>query len=187
MVRRWIRQHLPSAAYFEKLPFFHHFKRQLSHPSLWALNRRSVAGGVAAGLFCGLIPGPLQVLGALIWVFLARVNLPVAVVVTFYTNPFTIAPLYLLAVAYGEFLLGERSPQTVLSMPSWDWGHLGSSIQHVWDWGVSLGPALAVGLPALMCTLSLFGYLLVRVVWSIVLRVIAYQKRCKSESERGAR
>lgn len=177
MVRRWIRQHLPSAAYFEQVPFFRHFKRQLSHPSLWALNRRSVAGGVAAGLFCGLIPGPLQVLGAFLWAVLARVNLPVAVVVTFYTNPFTIVPLYLLAIAYGEFLLGERSVHMISSMPSWDWSQVGASIQHAWDWIVSLGPALAVGLPALMCTLSVLGYLLVRVVWSVALRLLAYRKR----------
>lgn len=179
MVRRWIREHLPSAEYFEKVPFFRHFKRQLSHPSLWALNRRSVAGGVAAGLFCGLIPGPLQVLAAFLWAVLARVNLPVAVVVTFYTNPFTIVPLYLLAIAYGEFLLGESSAQMISSMPSWDWSQVGGSIQHVWDWMVSLGPALALGLPALMCTLSVLGYLLVRVIWSVTLRLLAYRKQYK--------
>lgn len=37
----------------------------LAVPDLRHLNRRSVACAVAVGLFCGLIPGPLQVPGAL--------------------------------------------------------------------------------------------------------------------------
>lgn len=180
MIRRWIRQRLPSVASFEKLPLFKHFKQQLSHPNLWALNRRSVAGGVAAGLFCGLIPGPLQVLGALIWSVIARVNLPVAVVVTFYTNPFTIVPLYLLAVAYGEFLLGKSSSQTISSLPEWDWSQMGLSLHQMCDWLLSLGPALAIGLPALMCTLSLSGYIVVRVIWSVAVRFAVYGRKHKS-------
>ena len=51
----------------------------LHHPNLWHLHRRSVAGGVAVGMFCGLIPGPFQMIGAAIMSVLFRVNLPVAV------------------------------------------------------------------------------------------------------------
>ena len=62
------------------------FGDSLFHPALWHLNRRSAAGGVAVGLFCGLIPGPLQMLGAGIACVLFRVNLPVSLVTTLYTE-----------------------------------------------------------------------------------------------------
>jgi len=37
-----------------------HFGTLLHHPNLWHLNRHSVAGGVAIGLFAGLVPGPFR-------------------------------------------------------------------------------------------------------------------------------
>ena len=67
--------------------------RWLQHPALWHLNRRSVSGAFAIGLFAGLIPGPLQMLVALLLAVPLRKNIPVALVTTFYTNPFTIVPL----------------------------------------------------------------------------------------------
>ena len=65
-----------------------------------------MSGAVAIGLFAGLVPGPLQMLTALLLAVPLKKNVPVALIVTFYTNPFTIVPLYLLAYAYGHFLLG---------------------------------------------------------------------------------
>src|SRR4029077_9532575 len=66
----------------------------LHHPNLWHLNRRSVAGGFAIGMFAGLVPGPLQMLTAALLAIPLRMNLPVALITTFYTNPLTIVPLY---------------------------------------------------------------------------------------------
>ena len=82
----------------------------LNHPNLWHLNRDSVAGGLAIGLFSGLVPGPLQMLTAAALAIPLKKNLPVALVTTLYTNPFTIAPLYLLAYGYGRLLLDARTP-----------------------------------------------------------------------------
>jgi hypothetical protein len=90
----------------------------LDHPALWAVNRNSVAGGFAIGLFAGLIPGPLQMLGATLLAIPLKKNIPVALVTTFYTNPFTIAPLYLLAYGYGRLLLGAGGhPALVGALP----------------------------------------------------------------------
>lgn len=176
MIRRWIRQHLPSADHFDRIPVFRHFKKHLSHPNLWALNRRSVAGGVAAGLFCGLIPGPFQIFGALIWGLVGKVNLPVAFVVTLYTNPLTIVPLYILAVAYGDFILGEADNKGMHPLPDWSWADFGGSTHALLDWMLSLGPSLAVGLPAMMTTLSILGYLAVRIAWSAAIRLAAAKR-----------
>jgi len=37
-------------------PAFRRFGGFLHHPNLWHLNRHSVAGGIAVGLFAGLVP-----------------------------------------------------------------------------------------------------------------------------------
>src|SRR5258706_16166985 len=80
--------------------------RWLHHPNLWCLNRGSVAGAVAIGFFAGLIPGPFQMLGAALLAVPLRKNLPVALLMTLFTNPLTILPLYVLAYGYGSPLLG---------------------------------------------------------------------------------
>ena len=60
-------------------------------------------------------------------------NLPVALIVTLYTNPFTIVPLYLLAYAYGELLLpGERASS--VAPFEFDWSEFGASMAALGDW-----------------------------------------------------
>ena len=99
MPRKLFRKYVPTANSVRENRWIAKFGTLLHHPNLWHLNRDSVAGAVAIGLFAGLIPGPLQMLVALLLSILLRRNLPVALLVTFYTNPFTIVPLYLLAYA----------------------------------------------------------------------------------------
>src|SRR6478672_137480 len=66
MPRKFLRKHLPDVATVRSYRLVSMFGTWLHHPNLWCLNRRSVPGAVAIGLFCGLIPGPLQMLGALL-------------------------------------------------------------------------------------------------------------------------
>ena len=99
----------------------------LHHPNLWHLNRRSVPGAVAIGLFCGLIPGPLQMIGALLLAIPLRKNLPVALLLTLYTNPLTIVPLYVLAYGYGQFLLGATNGAMPIEPIFWDWSDIGAA------------------------------------------------------------
>src|SRR3954468_14432451 len=109
MPRKFLRKHLPKVATGRSYRLAGMFGPWLHHPNLWCLNRRSVAGAVAIGLFCGLIPGPLQMLGAVLLAIPLHRNIPVAMLVTLYTNPLTIVPLYLLAYGYGMLLLGGRA------------------------------------------------------------------------------
>src|SRR4029077_7443076 len=85
------------------------FGSLLTHHNLWHLHRRSVAGGFAVGMFAGLIPGsnPVQFTAAALLAIGFRVTLPIAVIVTLYSNPFTIVPLYYLAFKLGKLALGE--------------------------------------------------------------------------------
>ncbi len=137
---------------------------RLHHPNLWHLHRRSVAGGVALGLFAGLIPGPLQMISAGLLAVVFRVNLPVAVFTTLYTNPLTIMPLYALAYEYGAFILGHRggvSPAR-LALPPMHWDNWSTVLPQ---WFVALGKPFALGLPALALTLAVVGYVAVRALW----------------------
>src|SRR3990172_5211587 len=101
MPRKFFRKYLPDAASVRANRWVAKFGTLLHHPNLWHLNRDSVAGAVAIGLFAGLVPGPLQMLTAALLAIPLQKNLPVALLVTFYTNPFTIVPLYLIAYGYG--------------------------------------------------------------------------------------
>ena len=79
-MRNFFRKFLPSHETVKSQRWLKPFGSWLHHPNLWHLHRRSVAGGVAIGLFCGLIPGPLQMISAALLAVLLRVNLPVALI-----------------------------------------------------------------------------------------------------------
>ena len=99
-------------------------------------------------------------LGAAICCVLFRVNLPLALLSTLYTNPFTIVPLYLAAFGVGEWLIGSGS---VFTLPP----ELGALPMSSWagvliDWMAGLGKPLALGLVAMAAALASTGYLVVR-------------------------
>jgi hypothetical protein len=180
--RKYFRKYLPDPEVVRSSRMVAAFGSWLQHPNLWHLNRRSVSGAVAIGLFSGLVPGPLQMLTALLLAIPLRKNLPVALLVTFYTNPFTIVPLYLLAYAYGQLLLpGERA--ALVAPFEMDWSNFGESMQALGAWMLSLGKPLAVGLVALGCTLAAVGYISVQLAWRAYV-VSAWRARARRRKAR---
>lgn len=96
---------------------------------------------------------------------LFRVNLPVAMFTTLYTNPFTILPLYVVAYELGAFVTGFRDDGVTspsLALPEMDWTNWYTVLQ---DWLLSLGKPFAIGLPLLALILAVVGYFAVRVLW----------------------
>ena len=183
MPRKLFRKYLPSAESVRGNRWVAMFGTLLHHPNLWHLNRDSVAGAVAIGLFSGLVPGPLQMLTALILAIPLRRNLPVALLMTLYTNPFTIVPLYLLAYGYGSLLLGmNQQPPTVQHLEM-DWGNLFDSLGRLLDWTLALGKPLFVGLVALGLTLAFVGYWAVQLGWRWYV-VLAWRRRQQSRRQR---
>jgi uncharacterized protein (DUF2062 family) len=178
MQLRSIRKRLPDQHTVRQYPWLGWCAHWLEHHGLWAFHRRQVAGGVAIGLFAGLIPGPLQMLTAVLLCVLAKRNIPVAIVTTFYTNPLTIGPLYLLAYAYGKLLLGAGNHHRHIEPFLWDWSDWGGSFVGFWHWILSLGPPLAVGLAALALTLAALGYVFVLLAWRAYV-VLAWRARAR--------
>lgn len=173
-MRRRLRKFLPDHGSVRDNRWLRPFATTLLHPRLWYLNRHSAAGAVAVGLFCGLVPGPLQMLSAALACVVLRVNLPLALITTLYSNPFTIVPLYVLAFGLGSRVLGDGGVEFT---PPPELGGIGLSdwIAQVIDWMAGLGKPLALGLVLLAAVLSISGYVLVR--WAYRIWLIRHWRR----------
>ena len=175
---KFLQKYLPDPDEVRSKRWVAMFGGLLKHPNLWQFNRVSVPGAVAIGLFAGLIPGPLQMVGAALLAVPLRKNLPVALIMTLYTNPFTIVPLYMIAYAYGKVLLGERHDGLLVQPFDFDWSDFFGSIQGLWEWMLALGKPLGVGLIALALTLAVLGYFTVRIGWRVYVG-LAWRRRCR--------
>jgi hypothetical protein len=183
MPRKFFRKYLPDHQTVRNHRHIARFGTLLHHPNLWHLNRHSVAGGLAVGLFSGMVPGPFQMLVAAPIAVALRVNLPLALVTTFYTNPFTIGPLYVLAYLIGRFILGGNGAP-LSAPPDLEWSRLGASISAFLDWALSLGAPLGLGLFALALILAALGYACVQIGWRAHV-IHAWRKRRRRRSLRG--
>ncbi|MGD9521749.1 MAG: DUF2062 domain-containing protein, partial [Tepidiphilus sp.] len=144
-MRRWFKRILPNHEVVRDNRWLRPFRNTLLHPRLWHINRRSVSAGVAIGLWCGLIPGPFQMLTAALLCVLFRANLPVAVFTTLYTNPLTIPVIYFVAYQIGSFLLG-RENGGFQPAPEWGEQSLREWMDQAFAWVASLGTPLFLGL-----------------------------------------
>ena len=182
MPRKFFRRFLPDGDTLRDHKYLAWLGTWLQQPNLWHLNRDSVAGGVAIGLAAGLVPGPLQMLAAALLAVALKKNLPVALVTTLYTNPFTIAPLYLLAYGYGCLLLGADQGSIAVPPYDWDWTNWIYSLRALAEWTLALGKPLAVGLAALALTLAAAGYFAVQVAWRTYV-IHAWRSRKKRRAQ----
>jgi len=177
MPRKYFRKYLPSHESVRSHRLIAKFGGFLHrHPNLWHLNRHSVSGGVAVGLLCGLIPGPLQMLGAALIAIPLGVNLPVALLTTLYTNPLTIVPLYIFAYWLGSLVTGNGGK--MIAPPEFYWTQIGESIRALADWSLALGKPLAIGLVLLGSLLAVLGWIAVRVAWRAWV-VIQWRRRAR--------
>ena len=169
MPRKYFKKYLPSHDEIRQNKYLKFFGPILRHHNLWHLHRRSVAGGVAAGAFAGLIPGPVQMLGAALLAIIFRVNLPVAMATTLYTNPFTIVPLTYLAYKIGTLVTNVPANQMPSLAFDWKNGYWADFPPLFINWMTALGETYLIGLLILASCLSLFAYILVRVIWRFYL------------------
>ena len=181
MARKLFQRYLPHRDTVLDHQLMRRLAPLLRHSSLWHLNRHSAAGGVAIGMFAGLVPGPLQMLTAALLAIWLKRNLPVALLCTLYTNPLTIVPLYLLAFEFGKLILGERGSSLLPPEPDWQALPLADWAGAAANWLQAMGAPLLVGLPALAFSLALLGYAVVHLLWR---RHVAHswQKRCQQRA-----
>lgn len=163
-MRKVFRRLLPSHESVKGNRWLRPFANSLLHPRLWHLNRHSVASAVSVGLFCGLIPGPLQMFSAALACMVLRANLPLALVTTLYSNPLTIVPLYFVAYFIGVPLTGGSMDDFVDPPTIGDLGFMEWATAFL-EWTVGLGKPLAIGLLVLASGLAVGGYFATRAIY----------------------
>jgi uncharacterized protein (DUF2062 family) len=112
--------------------------------------------------------------GAALCAVVFRVNLPLALLTTLYTNPFTIVPLYLLAYQIGRMAIGDTAG--FVAPPDVEITRFVQWTQAMQDWMLSVATPLGVGVVLLAATLSVTGYFLTKAVWRIWL-IRAWHRR----------
>lgn len=164
MARRFFKKFLPHPDAVRNNPSVRWLGPAIHNPNLWHLNRRSVAGGVAVGMFFAFILPVAQFLAAALTAIILRVNLPLAMASTLITNPFTFAPWYFLAYKIGALFV--VAPEAMPEPPVVEGtGGLWSRIVGAFDTVLAMGEPLLIGLAILAVGFSLGSWLLVNLIW----------------------
>ena len=167
-MKKFLKNRLPGPEFITGNRYLRFLSPWLGHPRLWHLHRRSVALGIAVGLVTGLLPGPVQILLAVLIAIPLRANVLAAAFATFYTNPFTFIPLYMLAYQIGGLVTGEQVGRLQVPQVEFTFASLQSSVPELFRWIFSLGDTLLIGLAIQAAGFAICGYFLTLVVWRIV-------------------
>ena len=138
----------------------------IAHPVYWSTSRRAVCGGLWIGLFVGLLPIPGQTIVSVLLALLLRVNVPLAALVIWISNPLTFVPIFYLAYKIGAIVLN------VPTEPFPDEIYLGWLAQQT----ATVIKPLFVGSLLMGLSISSMVYLVVSAVWHIA-TIRRYRKR----------
>lgn len=152
-MKRWLKRNLPAPQRIIDSKPLRVFGKLLRDPNLWHLNRRSVSGGVAVGLFCMYMPPVGQPLMATAAAIRFRVNLPIAFSLVWISNPLTIPPMFYLSYRIGAWLLDRP----VLPFKAEFWLDIGNWLGVLWP--VLLGSFVCASV------LSIAGFFGVQLLW----------------------
>jgi uncharacterized protein len=173
MTRKIIRRFLPDAAALRAHPRLRLFSCRLQQANLWHLNRRSVSGAVADGLFWAFIPSPTQMLPAAAAAIALRINLPLSVVLVWIANPLTMPVMFYFNYRVGAWLL-DRPERAFSIQLSWDW--LTRELNTIWQ-------PLILGSSVVATGAALLGYVVTRTLWRWQV-IRAWRRRAKQRLTR---
>ncbi len=153
--------------------------------NFFKFSKKTVSGSIAIGLFCGLLPAPFQMITAAMAAYCLKLNIPIAVFTTLYTNPITFIPIYILCLKVGIIFLNIFSNISSLSflnitqtktnnirdlfeeMPEFQVNEPISFLQELLEWLISIGYPLLIGTIIFAVFLSFVGYMVANLVWFI--------------------
>lgn len=167
-----IKKYTPNHEVIRNHKHLRMFGQLLHDPNLWHMNRRSVSGAFAVGLFWAFIPMPLQMVAAAATAIPTRVNLPISVALVWITNPLTMPPIFYFSYLVGTWLLGTP-PSTEGFELSFE--YISESMSSIWQ-------PLYFG--SLICGLlaALTGYCIMRGLWR--LHVVRHLKRRRTANKK---
>jgi len=132
----------------------------LAHPAYFSATRRSVSSSLWLGIFIGLLPIPAQTPLAVLGAIALRVNVPLAAIAVWISNPLTFVPIFYLSYKLGATILGIP-PESFPDQFSWDW--VISELTDVWK-------PLFYGSFIIASSVASTVYVIVNLIWQIMTR-----------------
>jgi uncharacterized protein len=164
MLADFLRRHMPTREQMGKNKWLAPIAHRFLSPELWRFTRRSVPRGVALGLFAGFIVPVGQIFLAAFLALPARANVPLAAVITFVTNPFTLPFWLVVANKVGRFVLkidavaAGGAAQAEIASGRW----------QSFGWFLQTAGVTAFGFIVLSIVSAAVSYLLAGWVWRAV-------------------
>lgn len=171
MPKKIIRKFMPHPSSITENKMIQKLGPKLQDPGIWHINRRSVSGAIAVGLFCSFIPVPFQMLLAAVGAIFFRVNVLIAVPMVWVSNPVTIPPIFYFCYQVGSSILGATAREFHFEL-SFQW--LANELGLIWQ------PFL-LGCLVVATITSFLGYCFVRLAWRYMvwLQIQKRQKRSR--------
>ena len=158
-----IRKNTPTREDMAENKYLAPIAHRFLSPELWRFTRRSVPRGVALGLFAAFIIPVGQIFLSAFLALPLRANVPLAALITFVTNPFTLPFWLVVANRIGEFVLQfapYAGPLPAVAADSGSW----SILTMIYE----LGAATLLGGAVLAVVSPLLGWLISGWVWRFV-------------------
>ena len=169
MIKNVIKRLFPKLDTVKEEKILKIFGPAVLQPNLWHINKKSVSRGFAIGAFCAFVPIPgIQMLLAAFLAITFAGNLPIAVILTWITNPFTYVPIVYFAIQIGGIFVNTK---TIHEIKSEDINLLTDLMQY-WE-------PFFLGSLILSVIGSLISYIVIRIYWRYYVIKI-WSKRKKS-------
>ena len=131
------------------------FRHLLHDHRLWGIRRRTVVPAVAIGFFIAFLPTPGHTMMGVLLALAFRVNVPVAALATWVSNPVTMAPMYYFSYRFGRALLNTPLREFEFEM-SWDW------VTHTF---LTIWQPMLLGCVILGAAAAVLGYIILDLFW----------------------
>ena len=158
-----IRKNTPTREEMAQNKYLAPIAHRFLSPELWRFTRRSVPRGVALGLFAAFIVPVGQIFLSAFLALPLRANVPLAALITFVTNPFTLPFWLVVANRIGEFLLrfeGAGASIAAAAPPDGAWDILNTIYE--------VGAATILGCIVLAVVSPLLGWFISGWVWRFI-------------------
>lgn len=173
MPRRFFRRFSLKRDRFHGRWYFAPFDHLLHDPRLWGIRRRNVVPAFALGLFVAFMPVPGHLLIAALVALALRINIPIAALATFASNPLTIGPMFYVSYRTGRRLL-DLPPQPFTFELSFSW--LTERFVTIWQ-------PLLLGCVLLGALAALAGYAILDLLWRASIANYQSSRRRRTETE----
>jgi len=167
MPRRFFRKFAFKRHHLSRQWFMTPFRHLLQDHRLWGIRRRWVVPAFATGVFIAFLPFPGHTLIGALAALALRVNIPVAAMATWISNPATMVPMYYVAYRLGSRLLGLEE-QPFRFAPTIEW------VTHTF---VNIWQPMLLGSILLGLLAAVLGYVVLDLLWRYSLAEYKLRKR----------